>query len=376
MKTPAGAISFVDLKRTHDRIGGEIISAIKQVINKSNFILGEQTELFEKEFAEFIGVKHCVGVNSGTDALTLAIAALGVKPGSEALLPANTFIATSHAVANNGLKPVFVDIDPDDYGMSLDDLERKLSKRKPSLVIAVHLYGQPEKIESILRLARRHKVPVLEDACQAHGAVYKGKKVGTFGVAACFSFYPSKNLGCLGDGGAVVTDSDELAGRLRRIRQFGESSKYYYDSMGTNSRLDPLQAAVLRVKLKYLDEWNRMRQEAAMLYNKELSGIDGVALPRIYKDRKSVYHLYVIRVKSRDKLIERLKKKGVSAQIHYPVPLHLQKCYARFGYKPGSLPVSEKVCSEIISLPMFPYIKKSEIRRVCSLVREFCAQAS
>lgn len=363
-------IPFVDLSRPHRKIRKEIDFAIKKVIDTGRFILGKEVEAFEQRFSSYVGTKYCIGVNSGTDALVLAIRSLGIKEKSEVLVPANTFIATSHAVVANRLRPVFVDIDPDDYGFSLSDLKKKISRRT-RLIIPVHLFGQPDKMDEIKRATRGKNIKLLEDASQAHGARYKGRKVGTLGEIAAFSFYPGKNLGAMGDAGAILTDSKTLYGRLRSMRQFGEVKKNVFREFGFNSRLDTIQAAILGVKLKYLEGWNKERRKIAQEYTRQLKNIDGIITPETHKGRESVFHLYVIRVKNRDRLIQYLAKKNIYAQIHYPKPLHLQECYRKLGYRRGDLPNAERACSEIVSLPIFPGLKKKEVEHICMHIKEF-----
>ncbi len=367
-------IPFVDLKTQYQTIRKDINKAISTVINTSQFIQGEETKRFEEEFGKYISTKYCLGVNSGTDALILGIRALGLPSGSEIIVPANTFIATALAVSENDLKPVFVDIDETDYGMELSDLKRKITSRTRA-VIAVHLYGQPEKLDEIKKIIKKskQKIYLIEDACQAHGAFYKTKLVGNFGIFAAFSFYPGKNLGAYGDGGAIVTNDKKIAEKVKFLREYGQKKKYYHITVGVNSRLDSLQAAILKVKLKHLDKWNGKRQEIAKIYSTLLDKLSPHILytPKIFKDRQSVFHLYVVRVKKRDGLLKYLQENGIQALIHYPTPLHLQKTYSFLGYKKGDLPIVEGVAEQIISLPIFPDLTKKQIKYIVKKIADF-----
>lgn len=370
--TNMSKIPFVDLKAQYQIIKREINEAIGKTIKNFQFIQGEGVKLFEKEFARYLNVRYCITVNSGTDALILGIRALELKPGDEIIVPVNTFIATALGVSENGLKPVFVDID-DDYGINLDDLKRKINSRTKAIIL-VHLYGQPDKIDEVKEIIKKtgKKIYLIEDACQAHGADYKGIKVGNFGIFAAFSFYPGKNLGAYGDGGAIVTNDKKLAEKYRLLREYGQIKKYYHQTLGVNSRLDTIQAAILRVKLRYLDRWNKLRQKHAKLYTEILNkNLPFIKTPKEFPERRSVYHLYVIRVKKRDQLFNYLQNKGVQALIHYPIPLHLQEAYKFLGYKKGDFPIAEKVASEILSLPMFPELKLDFIRKEIKLILNF-----
>ena len=366
-------IPFVDLKSQYQSIKKEINLAIKKVILSSQFIQGEEVKKFEEEFANYLGAKYCIGVNSGTDALILGIRALEIEKGSEIIVPANTFIATALGVSENGLKPVFVDIDEQDYGINIADLKRKINS-KTKAIILVHLYGQPDKIDEVKEIIKKSgkKIYLIEDACQAHGAKYKGKRVGNFGIFSAFSFYPGKNLGAYGDGGAIVTNDKKLAEKIKLLREYGQKKKYYHETLGINSRLDSIQAAILRVKLKYLNKWNKERQEHALLYNKLIQkNIPEIVTPKFFSDRESVFHLYVVKVKKRDQLLDYLIKNNIQALIHYPIPLHLQNAYKFLGYKKGDLPIVEKVSKEIISLPMFAELKKSQIKSIINIMNNF-----
>jgi len=366
-------VPFVDLKTQYKTLQKSIDEAIFDVIRNTRFIQGKEVGLFETEFASYIGAKHCASVNSGTDALILGIRALNLEKGSEVLLPVNTFIATALGVSENGLTPVFVDIDSSDYGMDVADLKRKITK-KTKAILPVHLYGQPEKIDEIkeIIIKSKRKINLIEDACQSHGARYKGKRTGTFGDFSVFSFYPGKNLGAYGDGGAFITDDAKLAENVRLLREYGQKKKYIHDSLGINSRLDTIQAAVLRVKLSHLDDWNKKRQKMASYYTSQLQHIlPRVKTPSLFSERMSVFHLFVVEVEKRDQLLACLNEKGIQALIHYPTPLHLQKAYAYLRYKHGDFPHAESIANRIISLPMYPDLTEEQADYVCETIKDF-----
>jgi len=365
-------IPFTNLKSQYSHIKKEVDTVIERVINNAQFIGGSEVEKFEKEFADYLKVKYVIGVNSGTDALIIGIRGLDLKTNDEVIVPANTFIATALAVSENGAQPVFVDIDENDNGINLDDLKNKINE-KTKAIILVHLYGQPDKIDEIKEIIKKtgRKIHIIEDACQAHGAMYKGKRVGNFGIFSAFSFYPTKNLGAYG-GGAIVTNDRKLAEKYRLIHQYGSDNKYFHKTFGVNSRLDTLQAAVLGVKLKYLDDWNKKRQAVAKLYTKYLNKmVSEIKTPNEFSNRKSVFHIYLIRTKKRNQLINYLKKRGILTLIHYPLPLHLQKAYSYLGYKHGDFPNTEKESEEILSLPMFEYMTEKQIKYVVKSIEEF-----
>ncbi len=366
-------VPFVDLKAQYVELKTEIDNAIEKVITDSKFIQGEDVEKFEEEFSNYIGTRYCIGVNSGTDALILGIRALGLSQGDEIILPANTYISGALAASENGFKPVFVDIDEKDYGINLNDLKNKINSRTKA-VIVVHLNGLPDKIDEIKEVIKKSgkNIFLIEDACQAHGALYKGKKVGSFGIFSAFSFYPGKNLGAWGDAGAITTNDKNLAGKYKLLREYGQSQKYFHDIVGVNSRLDTIQAAVLRTKLPYLDSWNAKRREIAFKYDKFFKeNLTFIKIPNHFKDRESVYHLYAIRVKKRDELREHLAKNNIQALIHYPIPLHLQKAYGYLGYSKGDFPITEKVSLEILSLPMYPQITDEIQSYILDKISEF-----
>jgi len=366
-------VPFIDLTRQYRTVENEILTALKRVLEKGRYILGEEVCAFEEEFARYCGVRYGVGVNSGTDALYLALKAAGIGKGDEVVTVANSFIASALAISFTGAKPLFVDIDPATYTMdpnSLEGLLRKRRKKAIKAILPVHLYGHPAEMDSLREIANRYDLPLIEDACQAHGAEFKGKRVGAFGAMGCFSFYPTKNLGAYGDGGMVVTDDKKIYEKLKLLRCYGEKKKYEHVLQGGNSRLDEVQAALLRVKLKYLDPWNEQRRAKALSYKKGLEG-SGVICPVETMGVRSVYHLFVIRAKKRNSLQVFLKGKGIETLIHYPIPIHLQKAYKDLGYRGGDFRVTEKCAREIISLPFFPGITESEIEEVTTRIKSF-----
>lgn len=358
-------IPLVDLKRQHGFIRDEISREIEKVVESGRFILGENVEAFEEEFAGYCGVKYGVGVASGSDALALSLKSLGVGRGDEVITVPNTFIATADAISRNGGRLVFVDVDPETYTMDVSKVEKNITQKTKS-IIPVHLYGHPADMRPIKEMSEKYGLSVVEDACQAHGAEYKGEKVGSLGDVACFSFYPSKNLGACGDGGMVVTDDEELASRVKIIRNYGQKEKYFHDFIGYNSRLDEVQAAILRVKLNHLDRWNERRRENAKIYNELLPST--VETPVESKSVRHVYHLYVIKSENRGRLQKMLALRGISTGIHYPVPVHLQKAYSHLGHKKGDFAAAEVCADSILSLPMFPELTEAEIEFVSDSV--------
>ena len=361
-------IPFVDLKAQYDSIKEEIDEAIQSVLNNTSFIMGEELKKFEEEFAQFCDVKYAIGVANGSDALILALRACGIGEGDEVITVPHTFIATTEAISNVGGKVVFVDIDPKTYTIDITKIEEKINERTKA-IIPVHLYGQPADMDAIMKLAKKYNLKVIEDAAQAHGAEYKREKVGSMGDVGCFSFYPGKNLGAYGDAGAVVANNEEIAEKVRLLRNHGRiTKKYEHEIEGYSSRLDNLQAAILRVKLRYLNKWNEGRRENAKKYSELLSNVDGVITPYEADYAKHVYHLYVVRTENRDKLREELKSKGIATGIHYPIPLHLQPAYSYLGYKEGDFPITEKASQEILSLPMFAELGDEQIERISNLI--------
>jgi dTDP-4-amino-4,6-dideoxygalactose transaminase len=364
-------IPFLDLKAQNDPLRAEIMTSIGEVIDASAFAGGPVVSEFEEEFAAYCETKTAVGVGNGTDALWFALLALGVGPGDEVITVAHTFMATAEAISFCGAKPVFVDIDKATYTLDPALLEKAITPRTKAIV-PVHLYGQMADMDPIMEIARRHGLPVVEDACQAHGATYKGRKAGSIGTAGCFSFYPGKNLGAFGEAGAVVSNDPVLADRMRVLRDHGQEKKYVHSMVGWNGRMDGIQAAVLRVKLRGLDKGNEARRANARLYGTHMAAAESLVLPATAADRGHVFHLYVVRVTDRDALLQAMGARGVACGIHYPRPIHLQKAYAHLGLGRGSLPVTEACADEGLSLPMFPELTAAQIsivaHELCSLV--------
>lgn len=367
-------VPFVDLKVQYEAIREELEAEFQKVFEKTAFIMGPTLAEFEEAFARYCGVHHAVGVANGTDALTLTLKALGISPGDEVITTVYTFIATAEAIVHTGARPVFVDIDRT-YNMDVKQLETAITPRTKA-IIPVHLYGQPADMDPILEIAQKHGLYVLEDAAQAHGAEYKGRKAGSMGHVACFSFYPSKNLGAYGDAGAIVTNDNQIALTVRKLRDHGGIEKYQHDLVGYNSRLDALQAAVLLVKLQHLNRWNQMRRRNAQLYNELLSQIPGIITPFVLEGVKHVYHVYVIRVEhsSRDELQRYLQERGVQTGIHYPKPIHLTKAFEYLGYRKGDFPVAEDYANKILSLPMYPELTREQIEYVVEQIKSFMYQ--
>ena len=384
-------IPFVDLKAQYANIKDEIDQAIAEVISKTAFIGGPFAKSFEEKFAEFCGVKYCVGVGNGTDALFIALKALGIGSGDEVITTANSFIATSEAITMTGAKVVFVDIDPKTYNMDPQKLNDYLKscfpaspppsfpasqlprlQAKPKAVIPVHLFGQPADMDPILDIAKRYNLKVVEDSAQAHGALYKGRQIGSIGDLACFSFYPGKNLGAYGDAGAIVTNNEELAVKARMIANHGRVEKYNHEIEGVNSRLDGIQAAILEVKLRHLTEWTESRRKNAYLYNKYIEDTELIT-PFEIDDVKAVYHLYAVRVKKdlRQKLQEHLKSNGISSGIHYPIALPNLKAYAYLNHNQDDFPEATRASQEILSLPMFPELTESQIEYIVNQIKAF-----
>jgi len=344
----------------------EVLNALEQVCESTSFAQGPATLKFEGEFAKYCGVDHCVSVNSGTSALHLALRCLDVGPGDEVVTVSMTFIATAWAISYVGATPVFVDIDPVRRTLNPDNLEAAITPRTKA-IIPVHLYGMPAEMDRIMAIAERHGLPVIEDAAQAHGAKYQNKRVGKFGQIACFSFYPGKNLGAYGEGGALTTSDASIAHRARSLRDHAQSQKYLHDEIGYNYRMDSFQAAVLGVKLKHLDEWNKARNDCANLYTEFLKD-SSYKLPARDSDSEGVWHCYVIEVPERDRVRSALQDVGIQSAVHYPVPIHLQKAYAHLGYRAGDLPVTEALCEHCLSLPIYPELSKEKISRVASVL--------
>jgi len=396
-------IPFLDLKTPHLELEKELVDVYRECLHNASFVGGPQAQAFEEEFARFCETGHCVAVSSGTDALRFALIAAGIGPGDEVITVPNTFIATTEAISQTGATPALVDVDERTYNMDPDKLEDYLKGRckaggsrleasVPQAVLPVHLYGQVADMDPILEIADRYGLIVIEDACQAHGALHyseksrKWRKAGSIGLAAAFSFYPGKNLGACGEGGAVTTNDEKVAQKIRMLRDHGQAKKYYHEFEGYNGRLDTLQAAILRVKLKHLSEWNEKRRQNASLYNEYFirqsqgasgEGVVSSVIPPFEPGwSKAVYHLYIIRTKRRDDLQKYLSENGISTGLHYPIPLHLQKAYAGKGFKEGDFPVTEKVASEILSLPMFPQLTEQQILHVTDKIKQFLETSS
>jgi len=362
-------VPFLDLKAHHAPLTEEFDRAIREVIESSAFAGGPFVERFEEEFASFCGSSYAIGVGSGTDALWLALLALGIGEGDEVITVPNTFIATAEAITYCKARPVFVDVDPDTFTMNPAELEKSLTK-KTKAIIPVHLFGQPADMDPILEFARANGLFVVEDAAQAHGAQYKGQKAGTMGDAGCFSFYPGKNLGAFGEAGAVVTNDPELRKQIQMLRDHGQSRKYYHSTMGWNCRMDGIQAAILSIKLSHLDKANSLRRKHALEYNQAFAGIDEVLTPFEAKYARHVYHVYAVRVQERDAVLRHLQEKGVGCSVHYPVPVHLQEAGRNLGYTKGAFPIAEKLADEFLSLPMFPELTEEQIEYVGRCVSE------
>jgi dTDP-4-amino-4,6-dideoxygalactose transaminase len=365
----ADTIPYLDLRAQIKPLRAEIDAAIARTIDNCSFCLGPDVVQFEKDFAKYCDAKFCVGFNSGTSALHVAMLLLGVGADDEVITTPFTFVATSWAISYAGAKPVFVDIDDTTFNLNPKLIERAITSRT-KVIMPVHLYGQPFDIDSVREICRKHQLPFVEDAAQAHGAKYKGKVIGTFGEISCFSFYPGKNLGAFGEGGALVTNNEEFAKRARSLREHGSTVRYYHDEVGYNYRMEGIQGAVLGIKLKHMEKWTRERQRIAKRYS-ELLADTPLQLPAQASFAESVWHLYVVRHPRRDDLKKFLDENGVGCALHYPLPLHLQKCYASLGYKTGDFPVAEKAARECLSLPIYPELTDGQIQRVTDVVKEF-----
>ncbi len=367
-------IPILDSKRQYAEIGTEVEKAVCEVLRSGSYILGANTRALESELAEFFGVNYTVGLNSGTDALHLALRALDIGPGDEVITTAFTFVATTEAIGIVGAKPVFVDINPDTFNIDANKIEAAITSRTKA-IIPVHLYGQPCEMDKIMDIAKRHNLRVIEDCCQAIGAAYKGQMVGSFGDFGCLSFYPTKNLGGMGDGGLIMTNSEQLKNRVIALRNHGGAVRYYHDEIGVNSRLDEIQSAILRVKLPRVKEWNSKRREHAAYYNKLFSGCSDIVTPVEADNTYCVYHQYTVKVPNRDEVHKMLQERGIGAMLYYPVPLHLQKVHAYLGIGKGSLPCTEKDTELVMSLPMFPELTEEEQRTVANTLIE-CIEMS
>jgi len=361
-------VPYFDLKAQYDGLRVEILAALDHVCRTASFVLGEEVARFEEEFAAYCGVKHCVAVNSGTSALHLALLAAGVQPGDEVITTPNTFIAIAETISYIGARPVFVDIDPATANLDPERLEGAITARTRAIV-PVHLYGRPAPLDPILALAAHHGIAVVEDACQAHGARWRGRRVGGFGQAATFSFYPTKNLGAYGEGGALTTNSDRVAELARALRHHGETRRYFHDHVGYNYRMEGFQGAVLRVKLRRLDGWIARRQEVARVYRARLAGAR-VEIPQDHPVGESVYHLFVVWVDARDRVREALAARGVGTAVHYPLPIHLQPAYGHLGHAPGSFPHAERACERVLSMPLFPEMTMEQAEHAAQTLRD------
>jgi len=368
-------VPFLNLKAQYDAIAQEVEQSFKEVLGSCAFSGGPYVERFEEEFASYCGCSRAVGVGSGTEALWLALAGLGVQAGDEVITAPNSFIATAEAISLCGAEPVFIDVEQESFTMNPALLERAITPRTKA-IIPVHLFGQMTDMDPILAIARRHGIAVLEDACQAHGAEYKGRRAGSLGDAGCFSFYPGKNLGAYGEAGCVVTADQQLADRIRMLRDHGQSRKYYHEMVGINGRMDGIQGAVLSVKLKYLDAWNAARRAHAALYGRLLDDVPAVSVPMEMHYARHVYHVYAVRSCERERLIAALAESGIACGVHYPVPIHLQRAYASRGEGVGSFPVAELCAREFVSLPIFPELTREQVTYVGSELGRLSAAAS
>jgi dTDP-4-amino-4,6-dideoxygalactose transaminase len=363
-------IPFVDLKAQYSTIKTEIDEAIQSVINETAFIKGKYVDKFEKEYSDKYGIKHCIGVANGTDAIYISLKALGIGPGDEVITVANSWISTSETITQAGARPVFVDIDPDYYTINHKLIEDKITP-KTRAIIPVHLFGQPAEIDEIKLICEKHNLHLIEDCAQAHFAEYKGKKAGTFGIAGTFSFFPGKNLGAYGDAGAIITDDDHLATQARMYANHGAIVKHKHEIEGINSRMDGIQAAVLSVKLKYISEWNSKRLQNAILYNRLLTSINNIVAPKIRKNVTHIFHLYVVRAASREGLQKYLEEKGITTAIHYPTPLPFLPAYKYLDHKPSDFPVAFDYMNKILSLPMYPELMADQISYIVDAINLF-----
>ncbi|NJK67575.1 MAG: DegT/DnrJ/EryC1/StrS family aminotransferase [Microcoleus sp. CSU_2_2] len=375
----------LDLSRQYAQIGDEMAAAVQKVLASGAYIGGPAVKTFEQDFANYIGVSECVGCNSGTDALILALRALKIGPGDEVITTPFTFFASAETISAVGATPVFVDIDPATFNMDVDRLEAAITD-KTKAIMPVHIFGQPVDMTRLMEIANRHNLAVIEDCAQSVGAEWQSQKVGSIGHVGCFSFYPTKNLGACGDGGAVTTNDPALSAAMRMLKEHGQSARYFYEEIGYNSRLDALQAVILTIKLRYLDDWNAQRREKAELYSEFLDRIPGVAVPTELPGAKGVWNQYTIRLKSqeslknpasgnfRDSVRLQLQESGIGSMVYYPLPLHLQPVYKSLGYQPGQLPVSEQVSREVLSLPMFPELSREQQERAIYALKDCLAQ--
>lgn len=361
-------IPILDLKEQYQSLKPQMDKAVLDVLESGGYILGKNVKAFEQEMADYVGTSRAVALANGTDALQLALRSLDIGPGDEVITVAFTFVATTEMIALVGATPVFVEVNPDTFNLDINDLEKKITP-KTKAIVPVHLYGQPADMDSILEVAKKHNLFVIEDCAQAIGSTYKGKKVGSLGDVGCFSFFPSKNLGCYGDGGMITTNLNTIADRILALRNHGGKIRYYHEEIGLNSRLDEIQAAILRVKLPHIDTWNDRRREIAHRYNELLKDVEEVKTPVELEGTKCVYHQYTIQVPMRDQLHEALKERDVMAMIYYPIPLHLQQLHSNLGYKEGDLPVTENLAKHVMSLPIFPELKPEQQDKVVEAIK-------
>jgi dTDP-4-amino-4,6-dideoxygalactose transaminase len=366
MQTP---VPYFSLSEQHAHLKQDLLAAIEKTLDQSSFCLGPDVEAFEKAFAQWVQARFCIGMNSGTSALHIALLLHNIGPGDEVITTPFTFASTSWAISYVGAKPVYVDIEPQTYQIDPAQIEAQITS-KTKAILPVHLYGHPCDMEAILAIAHKHGLPVIEDAAQAHGAFYKNQPVGTLGTQGCFSFYPTKNLGALGEAGALVTNDESLARRAAALRNHGSYQRYHYDEVGYNYRMEGMQGAVLQVKLKHLDAWTAARRRLAELYTTGLQNTS-LLLPSEQPWAKSAWHLYVVRHAQRNVLHDFLQKKGIGSAIHYPMPLHLQKCYQSLGYQKGQFPVAEKVADECLALPFYPELTPAQVEQVCQVIHTF-----
>jgi dTDP-4-amino-4,6-dideoxygalactose transaminase len=348
----------MDLKAQYTTLKEEMAQAVREVLDSTTYVLGPKVAAFEEAFATYLGVKHCIGLNSGTSALHLALLGAGVGPGDEVITVPMTFIATSWGVSYTGATPVYVDVDPVTYTMNPAQVEKRITRRTRA-ILPVHLYGQPADLEPLLDIGRRYGIPVIEDAAQSHGAEYRGQKAGTLGQSGCFSFYPGKNLGAYGEAGAVVTNDDRIAARMRALRDHAQTQRYHHNEIGFNYRMDAVQGAVLGVKLAYLERWTKARRALAARYREVLADLP-IQLPTEAPGRRHVWHLFVILHRERERIQQELQKRGIHTGLHYPIPLHLQKAYQHLGHRQGDFPVAERIGRECLTLPLFPEMTNAQ----------------
>jgi dTDP-4-amino-4,6-dideoxygalactose transaminase len=362
------AVPFLDLKAQYRAIKPEVDAAVLGVLGSAQYVLGEEVAAFEREFAAYCGTRHAVAVNTGTSALHLALLTLGVGPGDEVITTPFTFVATVAAIRYTGARPVLVDVEPETLNLDPEKVERAIT-RKTRAILPVHLYGQMAEMDALLEISARRRVPLIEDACQAHGAEYHGRRAGSMGVSGCFSFYPGKNLGAYGEGGMIVTSDDEQASKMRMLRDWGQERRYHHVLKGYNYRMDAIQGAILRVKLRYLERWTKARRANARRYA-QLLAASGLRIPQEVAGRRHVWHIYAVRATDRDALQRALEREGVQTGLHYPVPVHLQQAHADLGYLPGDFPEAERAARTVLSLPMFPELGAEQVARVAAAVTE------